>query len=113
MRLPSDLCYFGDGSQVEVAPILEALMRESASPDATRTQVFVGGTGELADLALSKLRLVAYRLAALSRPVQVVIERPLFASLAESDRYTLASMADHPSISVAIRQSLWLVKRMS
>src|SRR5262249_55120815 len=91
---------------VEVAPILEALMRESASPDATLTQVFAGGTGDLADLALSKLRLVAYRLAALSRPVQIVVHRPLFDSLAESDRYALASMADHPSISVVLAERL-------
>ena len=102
LRIPDHLRYFGDTSKIEVAGILPAVLRESSLSDAVRTRLYVGGTAELADIAASSLRLLAYRLTALSRPVELVIETRLIDELAEADRYALASLADHPAIAIGL-----------
>ena len=58
------------------------------------------------DLAASSLRLVAYRLAALARPIEIVIEKSLFDRLSEANRFALSSLSDHPGISVGLATAL-------
>src|SRR6266850_4971331 len=106
MKLPADLRYLGEGSRIEIAPLLMALLRESGDPATVVTQVFAGGAADLTDVAVSNLRLVVYRLAALARPVKVILERSLFEALSKEDKYSLASMADHPGISIGLVSNL-------
>lgn len=100
LRLPEDLRYFGDSSKVEFFGLNEAVLRESGRQSVVLVKLYVGGTRDLADFAPSSLRLLGYRLAALSRSVQVVIEKVLFDALSEADRFSLASLADHPNVTV-------------
>jgi hypothetical protein len=102
LKLPKELQYFGDGSRVEFSGINQAVLRESGRQGAALTRLYVGGPGDLADFAPSNLRLLAYRLAALSRAVQIIIEKAHFDALSEADRFSLASLADHPNITVHI-----------
>ena len=102
MRLPSELCYFGNASQIEIEGIVTAVLRESGKPNAGLTRLYIGGDPEEADIASSQLRLLSYRLVALSRPVQIVISQKTFDGLTEADRFCLASIADHPQVTVAV-----------
>jgi len=100
LKLPEELRYFGDSSRVEFSGINQAVLRASGRQGAVLTRLYVGGPGDLADFALSNLRLLSYRLAALSRAVQIVIEKAHFDALSEADRFSLASLADHPNVTV-------------
>lgn len=106
LKIPESLRFLGDSSKVEIAGIVSAVLRESSHPAAIRTRLFAGGSPELADVAASSLRLIAYRLAALSRPLEIVIEKCLFNGLGEADRFALSSLSDHPTISVGLANSL-------
>lgn len=106
LKLPDELCYFGDSSRVEFSGINQAVLRESGRRGAVLTRLYVGGSGDLADFAPSNLRLLGYRLAALSRAVQVIIEKAHFDALSEADRFSLASLADHPNVTVHTVSSL-------
>ena len=100
LKLPDELCYFGDGSRVEFSGINEAVLRESGRQGAALTRLYAGGPAASADFAPSNLRLLSYRLAALSRAVQITIESAYFDALSEADRFSLASLADHPNVTV-------------
>ncbi|CAB1369121.1 DEAD/DEAH box helicase [Denitratisoma oestradiolicum] len=106
LKIPESLRYLGDSSKVEIAGIVSAVLRESSHSAAVRTRLFAGGSPELADIATSSLRLLAYRLAALSRPLEIVIEKSLFDSLEEADRFALSSLSDHPTITIGLTKAL-------
>ncbi len=106
LKLPDELCYFGDSSRVEFSGINQTVLRESGHQGAVLTRLYVGGPGDLADFAPSNLRLLSYRLAALSRAVQIVIEKASFDALSEANRFSLASLADHPNVTVHTVSSL-------
>lgn len=110
LKLPDNMSYWGVSSQVETFNIMSAIMRESGRPESTLTRLYAGGTSELVDIPSSPLRLLAYQLASLSRPVQIIIENKMLNDLSEDDRYSLASLADHPGISVASINKAPLVK---
>ena len=100
LQLPSEMRLFGEGTRVEVATLAEAVLRESARRDATLVRLFATGSKDECSIADSPLRALAYRLAALSRPVEIVVARSAIGELDEADKYSLASLADHPSVSV-------------
>ena len=100
LKLPNELCYFGDGSRIEFSGINEAVLKESGRQGAALTRLYAGGSASSADFAPSTLRLLSYRLAALSRAVQIIIESAYFDALSEADRFSLASLADHPNVTV-------------
>lgn len=106
LRIPDDLRYLGDSSKVEIYGITSAVLKESSNSGAIRTRLFAGGGPELADIAASSLRLVAYRLASLGRPVEIVLETGLFNGLDEANRYALSSLADHPSITIGLTNTI-------
>jgi DEAD/DEAH box helicase domain-containing protein len=106
LKIPESLRYFGDSSRVEISGMVAAVLRESSHPDAVRTRLFAGGAADSSDLAASSLRLIAYRLAALSRPIEIVIENSLFERLSEANRFALSSLADHPWISIGLATAL-------
>lgn len=106
LKIPESLRYFGDSSKVEISGMVAAVLRESSHPDALQTRLFAGGSSDSVDLAASSLRLVAYRLAALARPIEIVIEKALFERLSEANRFALSSLADHPGISIGLTTAL-------
>jgi len=106
LKIPESLRHFGASSKVEISGMVGAVLRESSHPDALRTRLFAGGASENIDFAASAIRLVAYRLGSLSRPVEVVIERPLFERLSEANRFALSSLADHPGITIGLTSGL-------
>lgn len=101
LKLPDEMSYWGVTSQVETSNIMSAIMRDSGKSESTLTRLYAGGSSELVDIPSSPLRLLAYQLASVSRPVQIVIEKQLLNELSEADKYSLASLADHPVITVA------------
>lgn len=100
MKLPDDMCYLGPNSQVETMVLMQAILRESGKNDATLTRLYAIGANGTSDIASSPLRHLAYRLAALSRPVEIAIEQELLDALPTAERYALASLADHPCITL-------------
>ena len=101
LKLPNEMAYWGASSQVETSNIMNAIMRESGRPESTLTILYASGISDIVDIASSPLRLLAYQLASVSRPVQIVFENKLLTELSEEDSCSLASLADHPEISVA------------
>ena len=106
LSLPVEYRYFGDDSRVETDGVIPSVMEASSHINVSITRLFAGGPPDSTDIATSNLRLLAYRIAALSRPVEVVFDQSLFAQLSEGDRLSLASLADHPYVSIATIPSL-------
>lgn len=102
LRIPDTLRYLGDSSKVEISSISSAVLKESGNQGVVRTNLFAGGAAEGADIAASSIRLLAYRLASIGRNLEIVLESRLFNELDEANRYALASLADHPSISISL-----------
>lgn len=100
LRLPEEMCFLGEASRVEAATLGEGLLRESGRSDATLIRLFAGASVGECSFGSSPLRALAYRLSALSRNVEIVIARSTLEALDEADRYSLASLADHPAVSV-------------
>jgi DEAD/DEAH box helicase domain-containing protein len=101
MKLPAQFCHFGEASRVETAPLSAAILREAAQQDTTLVRLFAGGDQAEWDFAASTLRDLAYKAAAKGRPVELVLPHALLQALSEEDRYSLASAAEAPDISVA------------
>lgn len=106
LKIPDALRYLGDSSMVEFSGIVSAVLRESANAATIKTRLFIGGPADEVDIASSSLRILAYRLAALSRPLEIVISKSLFDGLGESDRFALSSLSDHPTITIGISEAL-------
>ena len=100
LRLPEEFCYFRQDSRVETAGLMPAVIQASRQPGAVMTCVFAGGAPHSADIAASRLRLLTYRVAESAHPTQIVLEKAFFEGLPEADRFTLASLADHPHVSI-------------
>jgi DEAD/DEAH box helicase domain-containing protein len=106
LKIPESLRYFGDSSRVEISGMVAAVLRESSHPDACERACSLVARRTVSTLRLQSLRLVAYRLAALSRPVEIVIENSLFERLSEANRFALSSLADHPGITIGLATAL-------
>lgn len=106
LRIPDNLRYLGDSSKVEISSISSAILKESGNPGVVRTRLFAGGGADGADFAASSIRLLAYRLASLGRPLEIVLESGLFNGLDEANRYALSSLADHPSINIGLAKAI-------
>ena len=106
LKIPDALRYLGDSSMVEFSGIVSAVLRESANAATIKTRLFIDGPADEVDIASSTLRILAYRLAALSRPLEIVISKSLFDGLSEADRFVLSSLSDHPTITIGIAEVL-------
>lgn len=100
LQLPQELRYLGPDSVVEAASLREALLREGSRADATEVRLYVGGSGETADLGVAPLRSIAVRMVAQERKVGLVIDGGTLAELGADDRFLLASLADIPGVTV-------------
>jgi DEAD/DEAH box helicase domain-containing protein len=98
LRLPTELAFFGAGSHAEYAELRAALLREGRPAETRVIRLF--GTGMNSDLGPSPLRHLAYRLAGMDRPVEVVLDAQGLATMDLDDRHLLASLADHPGVKV-------------
>jgi hypothetical protein len=110
LQLPVDMRLLGEGSRVEVGTLAEGVLRESGRRDATLIRLFAASLDDDCSLGASPLRALTYRLAALSRKVEIVIAKNVLDTLDEAERYSLASLADHPSVSVRAVVSLPVVE---
>jgi DEAD/DEAH box helicase domain-containing protein len=110
LKLPVDMRLLGEGSRVEVSALSEGILRESGNQDVKLVRLFTGSPrdNECA-VGSSPLRELTYRLAALGRPVEIVVAEGALAALDEAERYSLASLADHPSVLVRTIASLPIV----
>lgn len=100
MALPNELAYFGKVSHQDYVRLSEAIWRESNRDGTRQIRLFGGGEVEEWDVGASPLRHLAYRLAGQDRAVVVVIPRTCANAASETDRYLLASLADHPRIEI-------------
>jgi len=100
LQLPADMRLLGEGSRVEVGTLAEGVLRESGRGDATLIRLFGASVNDDCSFGASPLRALTYRLGALLRKVEIVIEKRALDTLDEAERYSLASLADHPSVSV-------------
>ncbi len=91
---------------MEIAPLPEAVLRESGRRDPVLTRLFADISSDGCSVGDSPLRALAYRVAALSRPVEICLSRQAIEALDEVDRYSLASLADHPCVSIVVLQQL-------
>jgi len=106
LKIPDTLRYLGDSSMVEFSGIVSAVLRETANAATIMTRLFIDGPADEVDIAASTLRILAYRLAALSRPLEIVISKSLFDGLGEADRFVLSSLSDHPTITIGISEAI-------
>ena len=102
LKIPTELSYFGDSSTVELSDIFSAVLRESAKAATMKTRFFIDGPVAEMDIAASTFRSLAYRLLGLERSVEIVINRSVFDNLEEADRFALASLADHPNMTISL-----------
>ena len=106
LKIPESLRYLGDSSMVEFSGIVSAVLRESANAATIKTRLFIGGPADEVDIASSSLRNLAYRLVALSRPLEIVISKSLFDGLGEADRFALSILSGLRTIAIGISEVL-------
>lgn len=99
LRLPNELALFGEASQPEYCGLSEAILRENSQRDIRVARLFFSGRN--ADLGPSPLRRLAYRLAGNGTQVELVVDADSLKLLDETDMHLLASLADHPGITIA------------
>ncbi len=104
LRLPQELQWFGPTSQMEFAPLDEALLLALRVGSGRTTRLFASGSD--GDLGPSPLRALAYRLAGLELPVELALDQATLTAMSDEDCDLIASLADHPRISVGTIASL-------
>lgn len=104
LRLPNELALFGDVSQPEYCGLSEAILRESSQRDIRIARLFFSGSN--ADLGPSPLRRLAYRLAGNGTNVELVVDADSLKLMDEADMHLLASLTDHPGITIVSIQKL-------
>ncbi|WP_224961260.1 DEAD/DEAH box helicase [Geomonas subterranea] len=104
--LPQDLAYFGATSRPEYGRVSEGIWRETAKDDVVEVRLYAGGGREEWDVGISPLRHLAYRLAGQDRPITISLAKRSVSSAEDSDLQLLASLADHPQISIKLISGL-------
>lgn len=100
LRLPEELAFFGPASRPEYQRLQEALWQVVTRQGVPGVRLYAGGAPETWDVGPSPLRFLAYRLAGQGVDVEIVLSVKSLEALDETDRYLLASLADHPRISI-------------
>lgn len=102
LRLPTDLAFFGASSQPEYTKLPEAVWHAVSSDGVARIRLVVGGNSQTWDLGPSPLRELIYRLAGQGVEVDVLMPSEALDGLEEVDRHLLASLGDHPQVSLYV-----------
>lgn len=100
LSLPVALAYFGLSSRPEYARLSTAIWREAGSGTDADIRLYASSSLKEWDVGASPLRHLAYRLAGQEKSVTIVIPQDQLGTIDETDLHLLASLADHPNISV-------------
>jgi hypothetical protein len=100
LRLPEELAFFGPASRPEYQRLQAAIWQVVTRQGVPGVRLYAGGAHEAWDVGPSPLRFFAYRLAGQGVDVEIVLSGNSLEALDETDRYLLASLADHPRISI-------------
>jgi len=100
LKIPDELAFFGQYSRVEYMRLPTAIWRAVANHGLQKLRFYTAGKSEDWDLGSSPLRDLLYRLAGRQVAIEVCIPPILLDQLQEGDRYLLASLADHPGITI-------------
>lgn len=100
LRLPEQFCFFGGTSRAESRPLSEALWRAVDREGSNGVRLHVGDRAQTWDVGLSPLRALAYDLAGRGVAVEIAISLSELRQLEDTDRYLLASLADHPGVKI-------------
>jgi replicative superfamily II helicase len=106
LKLPAELCYFGDSSHVETSGLINGVITQSRDSGAKLIRLFADGEGSKWDFASSTLRHLAYKLVSLSRTVEIFFPKALLPKLGSAERFSLASIADHPGVSICVTDNM-------
>lgn len=101
-RLPVELAFFGPGSRLEPHSISESIWRAVVSGGVNTVRLYAGGDLTNWDVAVSPLRNLAFRLTGQNINVEIFIPDNSQRSLRTTDLYPLASLSEHPEISVNV-----------
>lgn len=105
MQLPEDLAYFGRGSRLEYKTLPEAIWHTVSNSQVGKVRLAAGGNVNNWDLGPSPLRELAYRLAGQGVGVEILMPEDALTGLQDVDLHLLASLADHPEISLFTTQA--------
>lgn len=98
--LPDNYRYFGIESLPEYRQLSDAIWKTVTGQGTGTVRLYTGNSAADWDIGISPLREVAYRLAGHGIATEIAIPSPIFEELDDSDRYLIASLADHPNISI-------------
>lgn len=101
LRLPDNFRYFGIDSFPEYRQLPEAIWKAVTGQSAKAVRLYTGGSAAEWDVGISPLRELAYRLAGHGITTEIAIPSASFDNLDDLDRFLIASLADHPNISIS------------
>lgn len=100
IQLPENLSFFGQNSKPVSKKLPEAIWQALGSQEGRHIRLVAGGELSHWDVGPSPLRELAYRLAGQGVEVEILIPEYVLDALHDTDRYLLASLADHPGVSI-------------
>lgn len=105
LKLPIPLQYFGDASRVETIALRPAVLRSASAASTRLVRLIAHGPPEEWDVGVSPMRQLAFDLSARGIQVEIQLAAGAHSLLSDENRYLLASLADHPRVSVGISTS--------
>lgn len=99
-RLPESLTFFGGYSRLEHNRFSESLWTAVSKHNIGKIRFYTFGNAADWDVALSPLREIAYKMAGRNVDVEIMIAPAAIEALDLNDRLLLASLCDHPQISL-------------
>ena len=106
LRLPSELCYFGNDSRLEFDELQMALFRELQRADIDELRVYLGGAPDAWDVLGWPLRQTLLKLAGEGRRIVLFVSEGCLHSLEAAVANPLASLAEAGSILVRVYADL-------
>lgn len=100
LKLPDEFAYFGKGSRPEYRRLPEAIRQALVQTNTTRIRLFAAGSPADWDIGPSPLRKLAYSLSGQGNEVEIVVPDQALTMMDDSNRYLLASLADHPKVTI-------------
>lgn len=104
--LPVELAFFGPGTRLEPHSISESIWRAVVNGGVNTVRLYAGGDLTNWDVAVSPLRNLAFRLTGQNVKVEIFIPSNSQQLLGITDLYPLASLSEHPEISVNVIANL-------
>ncbi|MCY7347425.1 MAG: DUF1998 domain-containing protein [Pyrinomonadaceae bacterium] len=99
-HLPESLAFLGEKSLLETGSFLESLWQTVSKRHISQIRLYTSSQPNDWDVAPSPLRELAYKLAGRNIDVEIMIANSAVKSLNSNDRLLLASLCDHPRITL-------------